>query len=38
MPADLLELARWQAGLVTRGQALRAGLTSNAITSKVVHA
>ena len=27
------ELARWQAGLVTRGQALRAGLTSNAITS-----
>jgi hypothetical protein len=38
MPAGLLELARWQAGLVTRGQALRAGLTSNAITSKVVHA
>jgi hypothetical protein len=37
MPASLLELARWQAGLVTRGQALRAGLTSSAITSKVVH-
>lgn len=38
MPASLLELARWQAGLVTRGQALTAGLSSNAITSKVVHA
>jgi hypothetical protein len=38
MPAGLLEQARWQAGLVTREQALRAGLSSNAITSKVVHA
>jgi hypothetical protein len=38
MPASLRELARWQAGLVTREQVLRAGLTSNAITSKVVHA
>ena len=37
-PASLRELARGQAGLVTRAQALRAGLTSNAITSKVVHA
>jgi hypothetical protein len=36
-PAALLELAGWQAGLVTRGQALRAGLTTNAITSKLVH-
>lgn len=38
MPASLLELAGWQAGLITRGQALRAGLSSNAITSKVVQA
>jgi hypothetical protein len=38
MPAGLLELAGWQAGLVTRGQALKAGLTSNAIASKVTHA
>lgn len=37
MPAALVELGRWQAGLVTRQQALRAGLTSNAITSKVVN-
>jgi hypothetical protein len=37
MPASLLEQARWQAGLVTRAQALSAGLSSNAITSKVVH-
>lgn len=36
-PAGLLEQARWQAGLVTRKQAIRAGLSSNAITSKVVH-
>src|ERR1700735_107676 len=36
-PAALLERAGWQAGLVTRGQALRAGLTTNAITSKLVH-
>jgi hypothetical protein len=36
MPPSLLELARWQAGLVTREQALRAGLTSNAITSKLM--
>jgi hypothetical protein len=38
MPASLVELARSQAGLVTRPQALRAGLTSNAITSKVANA
>jgi hypothetical protein len=37
IPARLLDQARWQAGLVTREQALRAGLSSNAITSKVVH-
>ena len=37
MPVGLLEQARWQAGLVTRKQALRAGLSSNAITSKVAH-
>jgi hypothetical protein len=37
MPVGLLEQAQWQAGLVTRKQALRAGLSSNAITSKVVH-
>jgi Transcriptional regulator, AbiEi antitoxin len=38
IPADLLEHARWQAGLITREQALRAGLSSSAITSRIVHA
>jgi hypothetical protein len=36
IPAGLLDQARWQAGLITREQALRAGLSSSAITSKVV--
>ena len=36
-PGALVQLAGWQAGLVTRQQALRAGLTSNAISSKVAH-
>ena len=36
IPVGLREQARWQAGLITREQALRAGLSSNAITSKVV--
>jgi hypothetical protein len=38
IPADLLEQARWQAGLITREQALRAGLSGSAITSRIVHA
>jgi len=37
IPARLLDQARWQAGLITREQALRAGLSSNTIASKVVH-
>jgi hypothetical protein len=37
IPAGLLDQARWQAGLITREQALHAGLSSNSITSKVVH-
>jgi hypothetical protein len=37
MPADLWEQARWQAGVITREQALHAGLSRNAIVSKVRH-
>jgi hypothetical protein len=37
MPADLWEQARWQAGVITRGQALHAGLSRNAIVSKIRH-
>jgi hypothetical protein len=37
MPADLWEMARWQAGVITREQALRAGLSRNAIVSKIRH-
>lgn len=35
IPPGLREVARFQAGVVTRQQALRAGLSRNAITSKV---
>jgi hypothetical protein len=35
MPADLWEQSRWQAGVITREQALRAGLSRNAIVSKI---
>ena len=38
IPSGLLEQARWQAGLITREQALFAGLSSSAIRSKVAHA
>jgi len=38
IPSGLLEQARWQAGLITREQALCGGLSSSAITSKVAHA
>ncbi len=37
IPSGLLEQARWQAGLITREQALCAGLSSSAIRSKVAH-
>ena len=37
MPAGLWEQARWQAGVITREQALRAGLSRNAIVSKIRH-
>jgi hypothetical protein len=37
IPAGLLDQARWQAGLINREQALRAGLSSNTIISKVAH-
>jgi len=37
MPAVLWEQARWQAGVITREQALRAGLSRNAIVSKMRH-
>ena len=37
IPADLRDQARWQAGVITREQALRAGLSRNAIVSKLRH-
>jgi hypothetical protein len=37
IPAELHELARFQAGMVTRQQALGCGLSTSAITSKVRH-
>jgi hypothetical protein len=37
IPARLLEQARWQAGLISREQGLRAGLSRSAITSKLEH-
>jgi hypothetical protein len=38
IPSRLLDQADWQAGLITRGQALDAGLSSSAIRSKVARA
>lgn len=38
IPSRLLDQADWQAGLITREQALYAGLSSSAIRSKVAHA
>jgi len=35
IPADLQEQMRWQAGVITREQALLAGLSKSAITSKL---
>jgi hypothetical protein len=37
MPDSLWEQARWQAGVITREQALCAGLSRNAIVSKMRH-
>jgi hypothetical protein len=37
IPADLQEQAHWQAGVSTRDQALRAGLSRNAIVSRLRH-
>jgi hypothetical protein len=37
IPSGLVDQARWQAGLITREQALYAGLSSSAISSKIVH-
>jgi hypothetical protein len=37
LPADLRDQARWQAGVVTREQALRAGISRNAVVSKLRH-
>lgn len=37
IPPGLLEQARWQAGIVTREQALHAGLSNSAIRSKIVY-
>jgi hypothetical protein len=37
IPADLREQASWQAGVITREQALRAGVSRNAIVSKLRH-
>ena len=38
MPARLREQAQWQAGMITRGQALWGGVSRSAITSKLTHA
>jgi hypothetical protein len=35
LPAELRDQARWQAGIITREQALRAGLSRNAVVSKL---
>jgi hypothetical protein len=37
IPADLREQASWQAGVITREQALCAGVSRNAIVSKLRH-
>jgi hypothetical protein len=37
MPSSLREQARYQAGIITREQALRSGLSGNAVVSKVKH-
>ena len=37
IPAVLREQARWQAGVITRKQALLSGLSSSAVTSKLEH-
>jgi hypothetical protein len=37
IPASLREQALWQAGLITREQALRSGLSRSAVTSKLDH-
>jgi Transcriptional regulator, AbiEi antitoxin len=37
IPADLRDQASWQAGVITREQALRAGLSRNAIVSRLRH-
>lgn len=38
MPARLRQQAQWQAGMITREQALWGGLSRSAITSKLTHA
>jgi len=38
MPARLREQAQWQAGMITREQALWGGVSRSAITSKLTHA
>jgi len=38
IPARLRQQAQWQAGMITREQALRGGLSRSAITSKLTHA
>jgi hypothetical protein len=37
IPPSLRDIARFQAGVVTRQQALRSGLSRNAVASKVIH-